>query len=61
METYEKIDKDNLKITRDDTAIHIFEESRTEIQTKIDHLELDKAESQKQIDWEKAKIALLDK
>ena len=39
---------------------HITEESRAEIQTKIDHMELDKAGIQIEIELLKAKIAILD-
>ncbi len=63
-ETYNKKDKDTLTVTRITSETHITEENRAEIQTQIDHLELDKAKQQadiqKKIDELKAKIAVLD-
>lgn len=62
-ETYEKIDNNTLKITRNDTNIHIFYEERAEIQTIIDHLKHDK--DRMEIDFDvkinalEAKIAIL--
>ena len=60
-ETYEKKDKDTLTVTRKVNETHITEEDRAEIQTEIDHFEIDKVELQKKIDERKAKIATLDK
>ena len=58
--TYEKIDDNTLKVTRNDTDIHTFEESRVEIQTQIDHLQLDKSVISEKIDALEAKVAILD-
>ena len=58
--TYGKKDKDTLTVTNIITETHIIEEDRAEIQTRINHLEIDKGELQKKIDDEKAKIAILD-
>lgn len=64
METYEKKDKDTLTVTRTTDETHITEEDRAEIQTKLDHAELNAAQSkidwQKKIDALKAKITILD-
>lgn len=60
-ETYEKKDENTLTVTNVVNETHITEENRAEIQTQIDHLEIDKAELQKKIDDLKAKIAILDK
>ncbi len=60
MEKYKKKDKDTLTVTRTTEETHITEEDRAEIQTQIDHLELDKSELQKRFDELKAKIAVLD-
>ena len=64
-EIYEKKDKDTLIVTKTTAETHIFEEDRAEIQTKLDHLELAKAQEeidcQKKIDVLKVKIAVLDK
>lgn len=63
-ETYEKVDKDTLKVTRNDTNIHTFYEGRTEIQTKIDHLKFDKDKMEmdfgNEIEVLEAKLAILD-
>ncbi len=63
-ETYVKKDKDTLTVTRITEETHIVEEDRAEIQTKLDHLELEAAQSvidyQTKIDALKAKIAVLD-
>jgi len=59
--TYKKKDKDTLTVTLTVVEAHITEEDRAEIQTKIDHFEIDKTELQKKIDELKAKIAILDK
>lgn len=63
-ETYEKKDKNTLTVTRNTDETHITEEDRAEIQTQLDHAELDMVKSeadwQKKIDALKAKIALLD-
>lgn len=59
--TYEKKDKNTLIVTRTTDETHITEEDRAEIQTEIDHLELDKVELEKKIDVLKDKIAILDK
>ncbi len=64
MEKYKKKDKDTLTVTRTTDETHIVDEDRAEIQTQLDHLELDAAQSvidfQKRIDILKAKIAILD-
>ena len=64
-ETYEKKDKNTLTVTRTTDETHITEEDRAEIQTLLDHAELDMAkfvvDKQKEIDELKAKIAVLDK
>lgn len=64
-ETYAKKDKDTLTVTTVSAETHIVEEDRAEIQTQLDHLELDAAQSvidyQAKIDILKAKIAVLDK
>lgn len=60
MKIYEKKTKDILKVTDAINEFHETEETRAEIQTKIDHLELDKVELQKEIDEQKIKIAILD-
>ena len=63
-EKYKKKNKDTLTVTRTTDETHIVEEDRAEIQTQLDHLELDAAQSvidfQKKIDILKAKIAVLD-
>ncbi|HDY84146.1 hypothetical protein LCGC14_1655740 [marine sediment metagenome] len=63
-ETYKKKDKDTLTVTRTTDETHIVEEDRAEIQTKLDHLELDAAQSvidyQAKIDILKDKLAILD-
>jgi len=61
MEIYEKKDKNTLIITHTTDETHITEENRAEIQTKIDHLELNKSELEKKIDVLKDKIAILNK
>jgi hypothetical protein len=58
-ETYEKIDKDTLRIKNSPAEV-ISTIDRAEIQTKIDHLELDKQNIQLEIDGLKAQIAILD-
>ena len=60
-ETYKKKDANTLTVTRTVDETHITEEGRAEIQTELDHLELDKSELQKKIDVLKDKIAVLDK
>ncbi len=59
-EIYEKKDKDTLTVTRTVDETHVTEEGRAEIQTEIDHFEIDKVNLQKKIDGLKAKIAILD-
>jgi len=63
-ETYERKDEDTLIVTRNSNSTHIFEESRAEIQTQLDHLKLDKEKMeidfQKKIDELENKIAVLD-
>ncbi len=63
--TYAKKDKDTLTVTTIADETHIVEEDRAEIQTELDHLELEAAQSaidfQTKIDALKAKIAILDK
>ena len=64
MVTYKKKNKDTLTVTHTTDETHITEEDRAEIQTQLDHAELDAAQSQ--IDWQKkidalkAKITILD-
>lgn len=64
METYEKKNENILIVTRNTNSTHIFEESRAEIQTQLEHLELDKikleTDLEKKIDVLRAKIAILD-
>lgn len=60
-ETYKKKDENILEVTRVENQTKIIEESRDDIQTQIDRLELDKNELQKRIDKAKTKIAMLDK
>jgi len=57
---FEKKDANTLIVTHTVSETHISEESRAEIQTKIDHMELDKAKIQIEIELLKAKIAILD-
>ena len=57
---YKKKDKDTLEVTDTVNETHITEESRVNIQTKLDHLELDKSKIQLEIDGLKTKIAILD-
>ena len=63
-ETYKKKDDNTLTVTRTTDETHITEEDRAEIQTQLDHAELDMVKSQadwqKKIDELKAKIAILD-
>lgn len=63
-ETWEKIDENNLRVTNNDTNIHIFEESRAEIETQLFHLKADKdkieRDFQDKIGLLEAKIAILD-
>lgn len=62
--TYKKKDDNTLTVTRTTDETHITEEDRAEIQTQLDHAELDMVKSQ--ADWQKkvnelkAKIAVLD-
>lgn len=62
--TFKKKSKDTLEVTTVTNESHTVEENRTEIQTKLDHLELDAAQSeidyQVRIDELKTKIAILD-
>lgn len=62
--THTKKDKDTLEVTTVTNETRIIEENRAEIQTRIDHLELDEAKSKldykNQIGALKAKIAILD-
>lgn len=64
-ETYKKKDDNTLTVTHITDETHITEEDRAEIQTLLDHAELDMVKSQadwqKKIDELKAKIAILDK
>ena len=57
--TYEKKDDNTLTVTRIVSETYITDENRAEIQTKIDHMELDKAKIQIEIELLKAKIAIL--
>ena len=63
-ETYEKIDNNILRVTNNDINIHIFEESRAEIETKLFHLKADKdkmeRDFQDKIEILASKIAILD-
>jgi hypothetical protein len=63
-ETYKKKDDNTLTVTRTTDETHITEEDKAEIQTLLDHAELDMVKSQadwqKKIDALKAKIAVLD-
>ncbi len=63
-ETYKKKDKNTLTVTRITDETHIVEEDRAVIQTKLDHLELEAAQSaidfQTKIDELKTKIAILN-
>ncbi|MCK5608890.1 hypothetical protein KAR91_43860 [Candidatus Pacearchaeota archaeon] len=63
-ETYKKKDENTLTVTRTTDETHITEENRTEIQTKLDHLELDKTkveiDFEKKIDSLRNKISILD-
>lgn len=63
-ETYKKKDDNTLTVTRITDETHITEENRAEIQTQLDHAELDMVKSQtdwqKKIDALKAKITILD-
>ena len=63
-ETYKKKDDNTLTVTRTTDETHIIEEDRAEIQTLLDHAEIDMVKSQadwqKKIDELKAKIAVLD-
>ena len=60
MKTYKKKDKDTLEVTDTINELYVTEVSRAELQTKLDHLEIDKAEIQLEIDDIKAKISILD-
>lgn len=63
-ETYKKKNDNTLTVTRITDETHIVEEDRAEIQTQLDHLELEAAQSvidfQAKIDILKVKIAVLD-
>ena len=63
-ETYKKKDENTLTVTRTTDETHITEEDKAEIQTELDHLELDAAQSvidyQAKIDILKDKIAILN-
>ena len=63
-ETYKKKNKNTLTVTRTTDETRITEEDRAEIQTQLDHAELDMSrlvvDQQKKIDGLKAKIAILD-
>lgn len=58
--TYKKKSKDTLEITDTINELHITEISRADLQTKLDHLELDKTKVQLDIDIVKAMIAIFD-
>ena len=60
IETYKKKDANTLTVTHTVDETHITEEGRAEIQTELDHLELNKSELQKEIDVLKDKITVLD-
>ena len=64
-ETYVKKDDNTLTVTNTVDETHITEKDRAEIQTLLDHAELDMTkfvvDKQKEIDELKAKIAVLDK
>ena len=61
---YKKKDKNTLEVTDTINETHITEESRAEIQTQLDHLELEAAQSaidyRVRIDDLKIKLAVLD-
>lgn len=63
-ETYEKVTDDILKVISNDINTHIFEISRTELETQLTHLKLDKDKTEfdfnKRIEVLRAKIAILD-
>lgn len=59
-ERYEKVDSNTLRIIKTPEVVTSTLD-RTEIQTQIDHLELDKAKIQLEIDGLKSQIAILDK
>ena len=65
IETYKKKDENTLTVTQTTDETHITEEDRAEIQTELDHLELEAVQSvidyQTKIDILKDKIAVLDK
>ena len=63
-ETYKKKDKNTLTVTLTTGETHITEEDRAEIQTQLDHAEIDMsrlvADQQRKIDGLKAKIAIIN-
>lgn len=63
-ETYKKKDDNTLTVTRTTDETHITEEDRAEIQTQLDHAEIDMTklivDQQRKIDVLKDKIAVLD-
>lgn len=60
MKTYKKKTRDILEVTDTIDELHITEETRAEIQTKIDHLKIDKGKVSEEIDALEALISLLD-
>ncbi|KKN46595.1 hypothetical protein LCGC14_0671450 [marine sediment metagenome] len=65
IKTYKKKDDNTLEVTRIINDTHITEEGRAEIQTELDHAEIDMTkfitDQQKKIDKLKTKIAVLNK
>ena len=59
-ETYKKIDENTIEVTRILNKTTIIEESRDELRSSLNRLELQKLEIQKQIDKVQTKIAILD-
>lgn len=63
-EIYEKIDNNTLRVTNNDTNIHIFEENRAELETLLFHLKADKdkmeRDFQDKIGVLESKIAILN-
>jgi K+/H+ antiporter YhaU regulatory subunit KhtT len=59
-ETYKKIDENTIEVTRILNKTTIIEESRDELRSSLNRLELQKLEIQKQIDKVQTKIAVLD-
>jgi len=58
--TYKKKDENTLIVTCVENSTKIIEESRDEIQSQLNRLELEKSEIQKRIDEAQVKITILD-